>query len=74
MSRKQNNKSFAAKLAAFMLNGVDHHIRCKKEGGFSSSAQETVGLLPFLHLNISREQFHDVVAASEGCNSCLNCS
>lgn len=62
----KSNHSFAAKLAAFMLNGVDHHIRCKKEGGFSSSAQETIGLLPFLHLNITRKQFHDIVAESEG--------
>jgi len=61
-----SDKTFAAKLAAFMLNAVDHHIVCKEKGGFSDSATETVGLLPFLHMNISREDFSKLLNKSNG--------
>ena len=57
--------SFAAKLAAFMLNSVDHEVRCRKQGGFDASSKEVLGILPFLHSNVSKKEFKDIMLSSD---------
>jgi hypothetical protein len=61
-------KTFAAKLAAFMLNGLDYNyvLKCKKEGGFDASSQEVLGMLPFAHMNISKSGFTKILTANNG--------
>lgn len=57
--------SFSAKLAAFMLNSLDHEVRCRKQGGFDSSSKEVLGLLPFLHSNVTKKEFKDIMLSSD---------
>ena len=63
-----SEKSFAAKLGAFMLNGLDkdYVIKCFKEGGFDKSSEEVLGLLPFLHMNVTKAQFAQILHTSNG--------
>ena len=63
-----SDKSFAAKLGAFMLNGLDkaYVIKCFKQGGFDKSSDEVLGLLPFLHMNITKGQFSHILRSSNG--------
>jgi len=53
--------SFAAKLAAFMLEGVQNEIFISKTGGFSGKHHQVFGVLPFLHMNITEKQFMGLV-------------
>jgi hypothetical protein len=65
--------SFAAKLAAFFLNNVNHDIVWSPDGGFSGSCKEVSGLLPFLHMNVTEDDFIDIISASNSTfNSILN--
>jgi DNA polymerase III delta prime subunit len=61
-------KTFAAKLAAFMLNGLSYEyvIKCKKQGGFDASSQEVLGLLPFVHMNITKGHFTQILYKANG--------
>lgn len=52
-----NNVSFAAKLGAFMLESVNDEIVFSMEKGFTSKHPQVFGVLPYLHMNISEDQF-----------------
>ena len=57
-SKTRNNKvSFAAKLGAFMLESVNDKISFSLKGGFTSKHPQVFGVLPYLHLNVTEEQF-----------------
>ena len=60
------NPSFAAKLAAFMLEGVHDEIFISKTGGFSGKHHQVFGVLPFLHMNITEKQFMDLINSNHG--------
>lgn len=51
------NPSFAAKLGAFMLEGVRDEIFFSKKTGFSGKHHQVSGVLPFLHMNIKEPEF-----------------
>lgn len=59
--------SFAAKLAAFILNSIpeDTEIEWSKTGGFSGKQPEVSGILPLLHMNVSKEQFTKIIKSTE---------
>lgn len=69
---------FAVKLAAFMLNQVDV-VRFTEKGGFDSRGKEILGLLPFVHMNICKEDFSkmiksgDKVVADKVKKECMKC-
>jgi hypothetical protein len=54
-----SNVTFAAKLGAYMLESVpkDAQIKFTSDKGFSEGVPQVFGILPFLHLNISEEDF-----------------
>ena len=49
--------SFAAKLCAFLLEGVNDEIFFSKKTGFSGKHHQVYGVLPFLHINIKENEF-----------------
>lgn len=52
----RGNPTFAAKLAAFILEGLkDKKIKFSKTGGFSDSQKQVSGVLPYLHMNIKEK-------------------
>ena len=55
----QGNKvTFAAKLAAFVLeNHKGKKVKFAKIGGFDNDQDFIFGILPFLHLNIKKDEF-----------------
>ena len=68
-SIKNNNKlaktpSFATKLGAFMLQGVKEEIHFDKEKGFSNKHIGVYGVLPYLHMNISENDFKKLMEDS----------
>jgi hypothetical protein len=57
-SKTRNGKvSFAAKLGAFMLESVSDKIVFSMKGGFTSKHPQVFGVLPYLHMNITEDQF-----------------
>tara|TARA_B110001469_G_scaffold126055_1_gene142741 strand:+ start:138 stop:677 length:540 start_codon:yes stop_codon:yes gene_type:complete len=68
-SIKNNNKlakkpSFATKLGAFMLQGVKDEIHFDKEKGFSNIHIGVYGVLPYLHMNITENDFKKLMEDS----------
>lgn len=59
--------SFAAKLAVFVLNAIpeDKEIQFSQTSGFSSKLPEVAGILPLLHMNVSKQQFASIMKSSE---------
>ena len=53
----KGNTSFAAKLAAFILESVKDTIYFSKQTGFSDKHHQIFGVLPYLHMNISEKEF-----------------
>ena len=51
------NPSFAAKLGAFLLEGVRDEVFFSKKTGFSGKHHQVFGVLPFLHMNIKESEF-----------------
>ena len=51
------NPSFAAKLGAFLLEGVRDEVFFSKKTGFSGKHHQVFGVLPFLHMNIKEKEF-----------------
>ena len=64
---KQGNKvTFAAKLAAFVLeNHKGKEVKFAEEGGFHNDQNFIFGILPFLHLNIKKDQFSTLLAKGQ---------
>jgi len=56
--------SFSAKLGAFMLQGVKDEIHFDKERGFSNKHIGIYGVLPYLHMNISENDFKKLMEDS----------
>jgi hypothetical protein len=52
-----SNVTFATKLGAYMLESVTKGIEYSSKKGFSDGVPQVFGILPFLHLNISEEDF-----------------
>lgn len=52
-----SNVTFATKLGAYMLESVTKGIEYSSDKGFSDGVPQVFGILPFLHLNISEEDF-----------------
>ena len=73
--RSRNNSSvankkqptFAAKLAAFILQGVPakEKISWSETGGFSGKQKQVSGVLPYLHLNISEKEFRSQLKGAQ---------
>jgi hypothetical protein len=61
-----SDKTFSSKLAAFILNTKTDKVRCEKKGGFTDSSPEVLGVLPFLHLNITKKDFTKIMSSCEG--------
>ena len=59
------NPSFAAKLAAFILESVNDKINFSKSTGFSNKHHQVFGVLPYLHMNISEKEFRKQLKESE---------
>ena len=59
--------SFAAKLAVFVLNAIPEgtEVQFSKTGGFSAKIPEVAGILPLLHMNVSKQQFATIMKSSE---------
>ena len=66
-SLKQAKKvTFAAKLAAFVLeNHKGDKVEFAIKGGFADDQKYIFGILPFLHLNIKKEKFREMLKAGE---------
>ena len=64
---KQGNKvTFAAKLAAFVLeNHKGKEVKFAKNGGFDNDQDFIFGILPFLHLNIKKDEFSTLLAKGQ---------
>lgn len=60
------NISFAAKLAAFMLNAQDHPIRFDEKVGFMNASDYTKGIIPLLHMNINKNEFKSIMYSANG--------
>ena len=73
-NNQKNNKSiknskkpsFAAKLGAFVLQGLNPNTRVKwsVDEGFSNTQPQVTGVLPFLHLNITEGQLKSLLNGS----------
>ena len=55
------NPSFAAKVGAFMLEGIQDDIFFSKKTGFSGKHHQVFGVLPFLHMNIKENEFKQFI-------------
>lgn len=53
--------SFAARLAAFILDDHKGPVRWTEKGGFPAGQPCVFGVLPFLHLNISEAKFRQML-------------
>jgi hypothetical protein len=49
--------TFAAKLGAFLLESVTSKVVFNKKTGFTDKHPQVFGVLPYLHMNITQEQF-----------------
>lgn len=58
------NPSFAAQLGAFLLEGAKGNIEFSFDGGFSEKVPEVFGVLPYLHMNVSKNTFRSHLADS----------
>ena len=61
--KKQGKRvTFAAKLAAFVLeNHKGDKVEFAIKGGFADDQKYIFGILPFLHLNITKDQFRQML-------------
>ena len=66
-----SNVTFATKLGAYMLESVTKGIEYSSNTGFSDGVPQVFGILPFLHLNISEEDFKKSLENGETVNSHL---
>jgi hypothetical protein len=65
MKRSNGNPTFAAKLAAFMLESVKDAIYFNKKSGFSNKHHQVFGVLPYLHMNITETEFRKQLKDSQ---------
>ena len=67
-TRSSGRVSFAAKLGAFILQGLGSNtsVQWSLENGFSNKQTQVSGVLPFLHLNISENQLRALLRGSHG--------
>ena len=76
-NRSRNNRrsvknsrrpTFAAKLGAFILQGLSTNttVKWSVKGGFSNTQPQVTGVLPFLHLNLKEAQFRALLRGSHG--------
>ena len=56
-AKLSSKPSFAQKLGAFLLQGIEDEIFFDRETGFSDKHQSVFGVLPFLHMNITEKGF-----------------
>ena len=66
--RPHNKVSFAAKLAAFILEDHRGRVEWSEEDGFAEGQPHVFGVLPFLHLNISEKVFRKMLASGQAHN------
>ena len=57
----RGNPTFAAKLAAFMLESVKGKIVFNKTTGFTNKHPQVYGVLPYLHMNITDSSFRNTI-------------
>ena len=66
LKRQAKKVTFAAKLAAFVLeNHKGDKVEFAIKGGFADDQKYIFGILPFLHLNIKKEEFREMLKAGE---------
>ena len=67
-TRSSGRVSFAAKLGAFILQGLGSNtsVQWSVENGFSNKQTQVSGVLPFLHLNVSENQLRALLKGSHG--------
>ena len=58
-------ETFAARLAAFVLENHKGNVEFEEEGGFKEGQPYIFGILPFLHLNISYKDFRRLSRVGE---------
>ena len=58
--------SFAARLAAFILDDHKGPVRWTEKDGFPAGQPCVFGVLPFLHLNISESKFRQMLKEGQG--------
>jgi len=58
---RSGNVTFAAKLAAFMLESVKGNIVFNKTNGFTNKHPQVYGVLPYLHMNITDGSFRNTI-------------
>lgn len=57
--------SFAAKLAAFLLDDHRGSVKWSEKGGFAAGQPFVFGVLPFLHLNVSESKFREMLRSGQ---------
>ena len=66
LKKQAKRVSFAAKLAAFVLeNHKGDKVEFAIKGGFADDQKYIFGILPFLHLNITKDQFREMLKRGE---------
>ena len=67
LKRQAKKVTFAAKLAAFVLeNHKGDKVEFAIKGGFADDQKYIFGILPFLHLNIKKEEFREMLKRGQG--------
>ena len=67
LKKQAKRVSFAAKLAAFVLeNHKGDKVEFAIKGGFADDQKYIFGILPFLHLNITKDQFREMLKRGQG--------
>ena len=55
-----NGTTFAARLGAFILDTLrDNTVRSSDNNGFDNKQKQVSGVLPYLHINITEQQFRN---------------
>ena len=57
--------SFAAKLAAFILDDHRGAVKWSEKSGFAAGQPHIFGVLPFLHLNVTERKFREMLVSGQ---------
>ena len=67
--RLSKKPSFAAKLGAFLLEGLSGDVKFSESGGFSMKQSQVTGALPLLHMNIKEAEFKKMLSNAKSVNT-----
>ena len=67
--RLSKKPTFAAKLGAFLLQGLKKPVMFSETDGFSAKQPQVSGALPYFHMNIKESEFRKLLADAKTVNS-----